>query len=196
MCTRVLPLVLSPLYCYQQQQYYWQDCQPACLRACLPACLICRAQWGWRRAENTVQQDQPELVIRTKKKYQISTDPLSENNRYLLTYLPATKARITGRKGGKGYSSCGDCCPLCLTGVGTRGKFVLSSPRVVNGHRRHVPGAPSSDTPRESQAKFRDGTVCGLYTGPVGNGPVGWVFGENSFYRNTWGTGRGESPCG
>ena len=28
--------------------------------------------------------------------------------------------------------------------------------------RRPVPGAPSSCTLRESQAKFRDGTVCGL----------------------------------
>ena len=34
----------------------------------------------------------------------------------------------------------------------------------VNGHRRPVPGAPSSGTPRESsnQAKFRDGAEWGL----------------------------------
>ena len=31
----------------------------------------------------------------------------------------------------------------------------------VNGHRRPVPGAPRG-TPRESQAKFSDGTVLGL----------------------------------
>ena len=30
-----------------------------------------------------------------------------------------------------------------------------------------MPGAPSSSTPRESQAKFRDRTVWGLYKGPV-----------------------------
>ena len=29
----------------------------------------------------------------------------------------------------------------------------------VNGHSRPVPGAPRSSTPRENQAKFRDGTV-------------------------------------
>ena len=32
----------------------------------------------------------------------------------------------------------------------------------VNGHKRPVLGAPSSGTPRESQAKFRGGTVWGL----------------------------------
>ena len=47
-------------------------------------------------------------------------------------------------------------------GAGTRGKFVLSNPRVGNGHRRRVPGSPSSGTPRESQANFRVGTVWGL----------------------------------
>ena len=45
-----------------------------------------------------------------------------------------------------------------------------------------MPGAPSSGTPRESQENFRAGT---------GTGPVGLVFGENSFYRETWGTRRG-----
>ena len=30
---------------------------------------------------------------------------------------------------------------------------------MVNGHRRFVLGAPGSGTPRESQAKLRDGTV-------------------------------------
>ena len=34
--------------------------------ACLPACLICRAPCGCRRAENTVQQDQPELSSRKR----------------------------------------------------------------------------------------------------------------------------------
>ena len=29
----------------------------------------------------------------------------------------------------------------------------------VNGHRRPVPGAASSGTPRESRTNFRDGTV-------------------------------------
>ena len=76
--------------------------------------------------------------------------------------------------------SCGDCCPLCPTGVGTRRKFVLSSPRGVNGHKRPVPRAPSSGTSRESQAKFRDGTVWGLYKGPLI--AEGSVFGENLVY--------------
>ena len=50
------------------------------------------------------------------------------------------------------------------------------------GCRRVPPGAPSSSTPRESQAKFRDGTMCIR---------VLWVFGENSFYQNMWCIRRG-----
>ena len=66
----------------------------------------------------------------------------------------------------------------------------------INGHRRRVPGAPSSGTSRESQAKFREGTMWGLYKGPVGIEFVGSVFGETSFYRENWGTKQGGSPCG
>ena len=51
--------------------------------------------------------------------------------------------------------------PFAQWGVSIQGKFVLSSPKGFI-HRRPVPGAPSSGTPRESQAKFRDGTVWGL----------------------------------
>ena len=61
---------------------------------------------------------------------------------------------------------------------------------------RPEPGAPSSGTLPESQAKFRDGTVWVLKKGPVGTGPGGSVFGENSFYRETRGRRRGGSPCG
>ena len=45
---------------------------------------------------------------------------------------------------------------------------------------------------------FRDVTVWVLQKGPVGTGPAGSVFGENSFYRETRGTrrGGGGSPCG
>ena len=39
------------------------------------------------------------------------------------------------------------------------GKIRFIEPQGVNGHRGPVPGAPSSGTPRESQAKFRDGAV-------------------------------------
>ena len=59
-------------------------------------------------------------------------------------------------------------------------------------HMRPVPSAPSSGTPRENEAKFRD--VVGLKKGPVGIGPAGSVYGDNSSYRETRGT-RG-SPCG
>ena len=52
--------------------------------------------------------------------------------------------------------------PFVPWGVGTRGKFVLLSHKGVNGHRRPVPDAPTSGTPRESEAKFRDGTMWGL----------------------------------
>ena len=81
--------------------------------------------------------------------------------------------------------------PFAPRWVSIRGKFVLSSRRGVNWHRRPVPGAPSSGTPRESQAKVRDGTVLGLYKGPLGS-----VFGESLFYRETWGTRLWGSPCG
>ena len=37
--------------------------------------------------------------------------------------------------------------------VSIRGKFVLIEPQGVNGHRRPLPGSPSSGTPRESQAR-------------------------------------------
>ena len=75
---------------------------------------------------------------------------------------------------------CGNCCPLCPTGVDTRvvgiidplthgggggqysGKIRFIDLQGVNGHRRPVPGVPSSGTTRESQAKFRDGTLWGL----------------------------------
>ena len=39
------------------------------------------------------------------------------------------------------------------------GKIRFTKPQRVDGDRRSVPGAPSSGTPRESQAKFREGTV-------------------------------------
>ena len=70
--------------------------------------------------------------------------------------LPRSQSSGTGPS-----ASCGYCCPLCPTGVSIQEKFVLSSPRGYI-HRRPVPGAPSSGTPSESQAKFRDGTVWGL----------------------------------
>ena len=79
---------------------------------------------------------------------------------------------------------CGECrmsCGYRARGVSIRAKFVLSrnpgyktrgvkvlgeilfiEPQGVNEHRRPVSGAPSSSTPRESQAKLRDGTVWGL----------------------------------
>ena len=52
-------------------------------------------------------------------------------------------------------ASCGYCCPLCPTGGRYPGKFRFIEPQEGNGHK-------SSDTPRESQANFRAGTVLGL----------------------------------
>ena len=57
----------------------------------------------------------------------------------------------------------------------------------VNGHRRHVPGAPSSGTTRESHAKFSEGTLWGLKKGPVDTGHRWSVFGEHSIHRETHG---------
>ena len=42
------------------------------------------------------------------------------------------------------------------------GKVRFIEPQGVNGHRIPVPDAPSSGTPRESQAKFREGMIWGL----------------------------------
>ena len=47
---------------------------------------------------------------------------------------------------------------VVLINIGT----VFTEPQVVNGHMRLVQGALNSCTPRESQAKFRDGTLRGL----------------------------------
>ena len=57
-----------------------------------------------------------------------------------------------------------------------------------------MPDAPNSGTSRESQANQGRDRV-GIVEGTVSYGPVGSVFGENSFYRETWGTRRGGSPC-
>ena len=57
----------------------------------------------------------------------------------------------------------GIVAPLPHGGSVTRGKFFFIEPQRVNGHRRFVPGAPSSGALRErSQARLRDGTVWGL----------------------------------
>ena len=64
--------------------------------------------------------------------------------------------------------------PFAQRGVSIRGKFVFFGPKGENGHRRPVLGAASSATPRESQAKFRAGTVLGLFKGPVGTGAEGY----------------------
>ena len=42
------------------------------------------------------------------------------------------------------------------------GKICFIEPQGLNGHKRPVPDVPSSGTQRESQAKFRGGTVWGL----------------------------------
>ena len=54
-----------------------------------------------------------------------------------------------------------------------------------------MPGAASSGASRKSLANFRDGTIWGLKKITVDTGPVGSVFGEHSFYRETWGSRRG-----
>ena len=59
-------------------------------------------------------------------------------------------------------AKCGYFCSLCPTGGRYPGKIRFIEPQGVNGHRRPVPGAPSSGVTRESQAKFRNGTMWGL----------------------------------
>ena len=72
--------------------------------------------------------------------------------------LPRSQSSGTGSSAGCGY-----CCPLCPTGWNRHpGKIRFIEPQMIHGHRKHVAGAPSSGTPRESQAKLRVGTVWGL----------------------------------
>ena len=62
-----------------------------------------------------------------------------------------------------------------------QGKIRFIESQGVNWHMKPVPGAPSRGTPRESQAKLRDGTVSGLYKDPVGTGPAGQHSGKICF---------------
>ena len=71
-------------------------------------------------------------------------------------------------------------------GLSIQGKFILSSPRGVNGHRRLVPDVPNSGTPRERQAKVRDVTVLGLYKAPVGTGHADSVFDGTGPSVSSW----------
>ena len=88
-------------------------------------------------------------------------------------------------------ASCGYCCPFCPTRGRYPGKIRFIEPQGVNGDRRPVPGATSSGAPRESLANFKDGTMWGLKKVTVDTGAVGSVFGEHSFYRETWSSRRG-----
>ena len=87
--------------------------------------------------------------------------------------------------------SCGYCCPFCPTRGRYPGKIRVIEPQDVNGDRRPVPGAASSGAPWESLANFRDGTMCGLKKVTVNTGPVRSIFGEHSFYRETWDSRQG-----
>ena len=93
-------------------------------------------------------------------------------------------------------ASCGFCCPLCPTGDRNPGKIRFIRPQGINGHRRPVPSDPSSGTPRESQAKFRDVTVWGLcrrvmwVPGPLGQYSAIIVLSRNLGYKTE------VSPCG
>ena len=134
------------------------------LPACLSACLL-----AWFIELHEVAAELKILFSRTSRSWSVGENNIKflpilyrKNNHYLLTYLPATGAQITGWKGGGGtltfacYSGSdyflefkmlnfatgepdkvqvrdlervvGIFCLLCPTGVGTRGKFVLSSP--------------------------------------------------------------------
>ena len=66
-------------------------------------------------------------------------------------------------------ASCDECWSIASGGGGQySGTIRFIEPQGVYGHMRPAPGAP-----RDSQAKFRGGTVWGLWKGPVGTGPVG-----------------------
>ena len=86
-----------------------------------------------------------------------------------------------------GTGPCGDC-RMSLWVPGPRGHYLgeirfIEEPGVQDEGVKCSFDPTSNGTPRESQANFRDGTVLGLLKGPVGTGPAGSVFWENSFYR-------------
>ena len=100
--------------------------------------------------------------------------------------LPQSQSSGTGPSASCGY------CPLCPVGGGgsTQGKFVLSSPRGVNGHRR--PGVQDEGVAMWLNVVQNDTrvTYCKLLVllplCPTGFGTRG-----KSLYRKTWGTRRG-----
>ena len=95
--------------------------------------------------------------------------------------LPRSQSSGTGAN-----ASCRYCCPFAPRGS-VYGKIRFMEPQGVNGHRRPVPAVPSSGTIRESQAKFRDGTVW-IVEGSCGYRARGVSIRGNSIYRETRGT--------
>ena len=91
----------------------------------------------------------------------------------------------------------GIVAPFAPMGAGTRGKFVLSSPRgeMGPGDARRVPLAAVRHGRARQTSESGPCGDCRRVVLSVVTGPAGSVFGENSFYREIWGTGRGGSPC-
>ena len=84
--------------------------------------------------------------------------------------------------------------PFAPLRAGTRGKFVLSSPREEVG-QGDVCRVPLAAVRHGRARQTSESGPCGdCRRGLSGTGPAGSVFGENSFYRETWGSSRGGSP--
>ena len=87
----------------------------------------------------------------------------------------------------------GIVAPFAPMVAGTRGKFVLSSPMGEMGPE-NVRRVPLAAVRHGRARQTSESGPVGDCRSPVGTGPAGSVFGENSFYREIWGTGRGGSP--
>ena len=88
-------------------------------------------------------------------------------------------------------ANCGDCCPLCPTGVGTRGKFVLSSSGGGGGDKETCAGCPKQRYATGQLGKVQGRDRVGILERSCGYRARGVSIRGNSFYRRTWGTGRG-----
>ena len=93
--------------------------------------------------------------------------------------LPLSQSLGTGPN-----ASCGFCCPLCPTGNGTRGKFVLSNP-CGNSAEEACAGCPYQRYATGVPVKAQGLDLIGIAKGSSGvPGPRGQYLGKIRFYRD------------
>ena len=85
----------------------------------------------------------------------------------------------------------GIVAPFTPLGVGIRGKFVLSSPR-GKWEQETCAGCPQQGYATGEPGKVQGPDRLGVVEGSCRYRARGSTFGEKSFYRETWGTRRGD----